>query len=184
MSIKNKIASIYFLFILFLVFIAISIHHFFVINITTEIEKKYISEDVKKLDNYIEMEKESLLGLTKDWAAWTDAWLFMQGKNSSFIKNNLTVEAFVNNKVNLIAYFDLNGRLKQGAWYDIKTKKLLPVDSRVWEKYVKRVLDINDLKNPCMAGFGFKDDIPFFSRSMSCLKKRFFRSLSRISHNG
>ncbi|MDI6713539.1 MAG: diguanylate cyclase [Thermodesulfovibrio sp.] len=173
MSIKRKIIFVYSLFILSLILSTVFVHQFFIRNTILDIEKNYIIEDLKKLVHYFDNEKQNLLGLTKDWASWTDAWLFMQDKNPSFIENNLTMESFINNKVNLIAYFDLKGKLKRGFEYYSETNKLSVVDEKFWGKYIEKILKIterNSLKMHSLVGFTFRNDKPYLVAVCPVLK--------------
>lgn len=163
MSLKTKIFLSYCLFLISLILLTIFIIHFTVRKTTETIEEKYLNEDVVKLINFLDSEKNNLLGLTKDWAAWTDAWLFMQGRNPKFIENNLNLETFQNNDVFLIAYFDLNGRLKKGLEYTQANNKLLPVEEAFWKKFLERYLSLYDrvdLKISGFTGFSFIGDMP------------------------
>ena len=176
MSVKKKIIFVYSLFIVSLILSTILIHQFFIKNTILDIEKNYLVEDLTQLDNYFETEKQNLLDLTKDWSAWTDAWLFMQDKNPSFIKNNLTIESFINNKVNLIAYFDLNGKLKKGFEYYSEAKKLSEVSENFWGKYIEKILKMagrNSLKMQSLVGFTFKNDKPYLVAVCPVLKSEF-----------
>ena len=173
MSIKKKIFFVYFLFIASLILSTIFIHQFFIKSTILDIEKNYIIEDLKKLDNYFHTEKQNLLGLTKDWSSWTDAWLFMQNKNPSFIENNLTKESFINNKVNLIAYFDLKGKLKEGFEYYSETDKLSAVNQNFWGKYVQKFLAISKIESSKtfgLVGFTFRNDKPYLVAVCPVLK--------------
>ena len=176
MSITKKFVFVYSLFIVFLILSTVLIHQFFIKNTILDIEKNYIIEDLKKLDNFFNTEKQNLLVLTQNWSARTDAWLFMQDKNPSFIENNLTIESFTNNKVNLIAYFDLKGKLKKGFEYYSETKKLSAVDEYFWGKYIEKILKMterNSLKMQSLVGFTFKNDKPYLVAVCPVLKSDF-----------
>lgn len=163
MSLKTKIFLSYCIFIISLILLTIFIIHFTVRKTTETIEEKYLIDDVGKLINYLDSEKKNFLGLTKDWAAWTEAWLFMQGRNPKFIENNLNLETFQNNDVFLIAYFDINGRLKKGLEYKEAYNKFIPVEEDFWKKFLERYVslyDRPDLKIPGFTGFSFKGDMP------------------------
>lgn len=58
--------------------------------------------------------------MTKDWAAWNEAWLYLQDKNPAFVSNNLTVETWINNKLYLLSYIDMEGNVKFSGCYDEK----------------------------------------------------------------
>lgn len=146
-----------------LILLTIGFTQFIIKETINNIEERLTLDDIKKLKHILNLERQSLLGLTKDWASWTDAWLFMQGKNPSFPENNITPETFTNNKINLLAYFDLKGKIKGGSEYYNKSKKLLPVNEEFWSKYIQKALSLYDkldLKEQGLTGISFKDDKP------------------------
>lgn len=176
MSIKTKVAFVYSLFIFSLILLTLFMSQSFIKDTVSNIEENYIVEDLKKLKGYLDSEKENLLSLAKDWSAWTDAWLYMQGKNPKFIESNLTVESFINNKITLLAYFDLKGKLKNGAEYEQSSKNLLPVDKKFWGKYIERFLATTDrtsLKLPSFVGLSFKNNKPILVAVCPVLKSDF-----------
>ncbi len=173
MSIKRKFIILYIIYSLFSVALIFSFYQIFIKNFVNTIEEKVISDDAGRLKIYIQSEYENLLGLTKDWAAWTDAWLYMQNKNPSFEAGNITKEALENNKVNLIAYYDLEGQLKGGRELEPKSQKSVPVNTKIWEKYVKHYISKQEIKNPGLVGITFIDDIPYFVVVFEVLKSDF-----------
>ncbi|GAB6182592.1 hypothetical protein JCM13991_03330 [Thermodesulfovibrio hydrogeniphilus] len=173
MTIKRKFILLYIFYGLLSIVLIFSFYQAFIKNFVNTIEEKVISDDTSKLKIYIQSEYENLLGLTKDWAAWDDARLYMQNKNPSFDIVNITKESLENNKVNLIAYFDLNGQLKGGTELDPKTQKIVPVNTKIWEKYVKHYVSKQEFKNQGLVGITFIDDIPFIVAVFEVLKGDF-----------
>ncbi len=140
-----------------------------------------MNENLNKLKNYYNNEKENLLSLTKDWAAWTDAWLYMQDRNPQFIKNNLTKEAFINNEVILIAYFDTKSRLKSGFEYNMDLDKLQKVDEKFWLPLLKKYLSLkkeSNLKKEGITVIGFRDKNPILISIHPVLKSDFSGKIS------
>ncbi len=145
------------------------------------IEKNLFMEDIEKLKKIIELEKSDLTGLTKDWAAWTEAWLFMQDRNPNFIENNLTKEAFINNKVILIAYFDTKSRLKDGFEYNLDLDKLQRVDEKFWLPLLKKYISLkrdNKLKKEGITVIGFRDKNQILISIQPVLKSDFSGKVS------
>ncbi len=145
------------------------------------IEKNLFMEDIEKLKKIIELEKSDLTGLTKDWAAWTEAWLFMQDRNPNFIENNLTKEAFINNKVILIAYFDTKSRLKDGFEYNLDLDKLQRVDEKFWSPLLKKYISLkrdDELKKEGITVIGFRDKNQILISIQPVLKSDFSGKVS------
>ncbi|MCS7278758.1 MAG: diguanylate cyclase [Thermodesulfobacteriaceae bacterium] len=133
MKLKPKfvLASL-FLLTIFLIS-SLLLYQFFLKEILLELEKKFVTNRIKQLLTYLEIEKEGLLGFTKDWAAWSEAYLFLKGKNPNFPKVNLTVESWTNNNLSILLYVDRSGNPLAGGFYDKKIQKVIPID-KSWVK--------------------------------------------------
>ncbi len=176
MTIKKKFILLYIFYCLFSVVLIFSFYQLIIKNFVETVEKKIVSDDVVKLKKYLESEFEALLGLTKDWAAWTDAWLYMQNKNHSFADVNITNESLENNKIVLLAYYDLNGQLKEGKELDPKSQKIVSVKTKIWEIYVKYYISLTNkqyIKNKGLVGITFIDKIPYIVAVFEVLKSDF-----------
>lgn len=114
------------LFITILLFLSVS--YLFISNFSKEtflsLEKEEAKAHAEKIELYFERELTNLYNLTKDWAAWDDAYLFMQNKNPDFVKKNIIPETFKNLKIDLLLYTYLDGNVKAGGLYDRKTQKI------------------------------------------------------------
>lgn len=156
MNIKNKFTFVFLFFIACMLSLTAFTYNLFIKNEVSNLEKTYIKENLTQLNTYLDTEKDSLLSLTKDWAAWTDAWLFMKGKNPNFPENNITIESFINNNLYLIAYFDLSGNLKAGFTYDAANNNLIIARESFWKKFTnfksEKSLTLKDIKS---VGFSF-----------------------------
>ena len=56
-----------------------------------------------------------------DWAAWDDAYAFVQDGNMDFIRSNLVRTTFIDNRLNVIILLDLKGRILWNKVLDLKT---------------------------------------------------------------
>ena len=54
-----------------------------------------------------------------DWAIWDDAYAFVVDGNRDFVKSNLTEQAFLGLKLNLIVFADTSGRIIWGQGFDL-----------------------------------------------------------------
>lgn len=171
MSIKKRLAIFV---LILLIFIALSSYIFVEVIIKStllEIERNLVEEQVKRVCVSIENDQKRLLGLTKDWAEWTDAWLFMRGKNPSFPKENLTVESFENNQLNLVAYLDADGNLKAGGYFIENQRKVKEVDETYVFQIFYFLMQNFDLTSPIShVGIHEFNGKPMFLAANSVLK--------------
>lgn len=180
LSIRKKFALGFIVFIGGILLLTGVAYHFFIKDEVLGIEKNYVKEDLLLLNKYIDLEQENLLSITKDWAAWTDAWLFIQGKNPTFAKNNITAEAFVNNNLSLMAYFDIKGNLVCGYEYDYKSKALTNIDKNFWMPYLEKAIAAGKNAKPINSpsGFTFRKGKPLLVASYPVLKSDYSGELA------
>ncbi|QER41824.1 diguanylate cyclase [Thermodesulfobacterium sp. TA1] len=133
MRLKHKI--LLWLFTQLILFFGLSwfIYLLFVQKSFFKIEKEWVFSIASEVIKYLEVEKKRSELLTRDWAVWDDAYDFLTGKMPNFPKSNLNRETYVNNKLSVIAYLFLDGKVKAGGFYDKKADQILPVDP-VWLK--------------------------------------------------
>jgi diguanylate cyclase (GGDEF)-like protein/PAS domain S-box-containing protein len=65
--------------------------------------------------------------ITSDYSGWDEAYRFVQDKNHGFIKSNLADAVYSKLKLNLVAYFDAEGRMTYGRMHDYRSKSDLPI---------------------------------------------------------
>uniref|UniRef100_A0A7V4JQ76 diguanylate cyclase n=1 Tax=Thermodesulfobacterium geofontis TaxID=1295609 RepID=A0A7V4JQ76_9BACT len=119
----------FFLLLSIFIFTFLLISYFFIFKFLESnflsLEKENSKEVVNKIEIYLKNEIAKLHNLAKDWAAWDDAYLFMEDKNSEkFIKTNLIPSTYLNLKVDLLIYTYLNGKIKAGGLFDKENKKI------------------------------------------------------------
>lgn len=91
------------------------------------LENKETMADVERTRNTLNSILFSVKLLNADWAQWDDAYTFMKNKNQAFIKSNLSFTTFANANINLVMFFDTNGKLFYGLNYDLALKKFVPI---------------------------------------------------------
>jgi diguanylate cyclase (GGDEF)-like protein len=93
----------------------------------TRLERTDLIADIERTRNTFNTILHSIYLLNADWAQWDDAYQFMIDKNNSFIRSNLSFTTFANSNINLILFFDAQGKLFYGADYDLRQKKFVPI---------------------------------------------------------
>ena len=91
------------------------------------LENKEMMADVARTRNTLNSMLFSVKLLNADWAQWDEAYNFMKNKNPAFIKTNLTYTTFAKANMNLILFFNTDGKLFYGLNYDLILKKFQPI---------------------------------------------------------
>lgn len=55
-----------------------------------------------------------------DWSSWDDVYAFIKDKNPRFISSNLADETFATQKISVMAFVDLQGRIVCGKSFDVE----------------------------------------------------------------
>jgi len=125
MKLRNKILiGIGLVWIIFLV-LTYAGSNVFLIRSFLSLEKDRADRDLGRVDQALDQFDYSLYTYTSDWAHWNDLYDYMQGKNPSFVPNNLNMTAFVNSTINLISYWDKTGKLAVGIAIDTDNSKYI-----------------------------------------------------------
>ena len=97
------------------------------VNEYARLEYNQTVDDVQRASNILTSLMSSLNLLSTDWSQWDDSYSFMQNKNQKFINSNLVANTFAINKLNLILFFDTNGKLYYGLNYNLEKNKFMPL---------------------------------------------------------
>ena len=108
--------------------------NFFVVRETVypsfaELEKQKAEENVDRVIQSIDNEIKHLGLFTSDWAAWDDTYEFIVDQNEDYAESNLVWSSFASGNLNLIHFYDRQGRLVWGESYDLETKEPLDLDT-------------------------------------------------------
>jgi diguanylate cyclase (GGDEF)-like protein len=124
MKLKNKtLFTICVAWLLFLTLAYIGSNRF-LIHSFLHLEKERANTDLDRIDHALDQANYSLDTFISDWAHWNELYLFMQGRNPSFLANNLTLTTFINARINLITIWDKNGQLVKGVAIDTENRKI------------------------------------------------------------
>ncbi|MCX7995753.1 MAG: diguanylate cyclase [candidate division WOR-3 bacterium] len=80
--------------------------------------RKHISDKIEMVSKLIDAERKRLVQINKDWGAWDETYLFVQGKNTEYIKINLIPSSFITLDIQLLIYYDLYGNIIYSGEYD------------------------------------------------------------------
>nr|WP_320192828.1 CHASE4 domain-containing protein [uncultured Desulfobacter sp.] len=84
-------------------------------------ERLEAEKDLNRCLEALRREIHYLDEFVHDWAAWDDAYAFVQDANMDFIRSNLVYTTFIDNRLNLIMVLDLEGRVLWKKIVDLKS---------------------------------------------------------------
>ncbi|GEM_PF-1533093 len=138
-AIGSSLAIIWLGVVAFIVVLLI-ILRFVVLRSFVELERQNTLENLYRVLNAIAEEKEDLNAKSTDWAAWDDAYRFVEDRNEAFIHSNFVLSAFTGVGINLIAYTDVAGEIVYARWHDPGSDTVVPIPEDV-----RRALYSDDL---------------------------------------
>ncbi|MBF0173200.1 MAG: HAMP domain-containing protein [Magnetococcales bacterium] len=100
------------------------------------LEKKEAAKNLDRVVESIQRERKHISLLSSDWAAWEDAYEFVNHPSQAFIASNLNPESLAGIRLNLIYFYDLQGTLVWGKYYDAARKAFVP-----WPDLPPRITD-------------------------------------------
>ena len=103
------------------------IHRFVVFPSYVGLERFEAQKDLNRCIEALRREIHHLNALAHDWAAWDDAYEFVADLDAEFIESNLQVPTFVDNKLNVVVFLDLEGCVLWRKVLDFRTRTELDV---------------------------------------------------------
>jgi diguanylate cyclase (GGDEF)-like protein/PAS domain S-box-containing protein len=118
--------------ILCLILALSSISQSIILDGFVEQETDNTRQDVTRATNALHEELSTLAATAIDWAFWDDTYQFVQDANPAYVESNLApVTGFVNNRVDLMLFFDRDGRLVFGKAVDVTAQEERPLSARL-----------------------------------------------------
>lgn len=114
----------------------------------SQLEVDELKKEIDRFKLLIEEEKTFIARRFVDWAAWDDAYKFVQDGNSKFQRTNLITPTLINLEVNLLMYLDLNKNLVGGNAYDGVTQTEIPELINKFLAYLKQHPRFFSFSNP------------------------------------
>jgi sensor domain CHASE-containing protein len=106
------------------------------------LEHDAAEKDLIRAQRAIQADLEQLKSNTGDWAPWDDAHAYVRGENPDFISINADIPTLINLDLNLMLFFDLDGKqlwgqlVQDGIGADLTTLGLFDVESRVTDRLI------------------------------------------------
>jgi len=121
MKLKTKILGVLLAVLLLYGVLSYAIERFVVFPSFVLQEKLEAEKDLNRCLEALRREIHYLDEFVHDWAAWDDAYEFVQNTNMDFIRSNLVRTTFIDNRLNVIILLDLDGRILWKKMLDLKT---------------------------------------------------------------
>jgi len=128
MTVKKKIIASVFVVVLIFLGLQLVMDYVYVLPTIEKLETEAAEKDIKRAVMTVRRELDYLSFLCQSWAEWDDSYRFMKDRNSGFIASNLGEKGFVNNRVTLIFFLDLEGRVVWGKCYSEELGEFISID--------------------------------------------------------
>lgn len=121
MKLKTKILGVLLAVLLLYGLLSYGIERFVVFPSFVLQERLEAEKDLNRCLEALRREIHYLDEFVHDWAAWDDAYEFVQNTNMDFIRSNLVRTTFIDNRLNVIMLLDPDGRVLWKKMLDLKT---------------------------------------------------------------
>ena len=122
-SLRQKIALLSFITILFFAFLAYSWLHGVVLRSFKTLEKEDALKEIKAISHIISYELGHIQRSAEDWAFWDDTYKYVQSKDKRYEESNLVTNTFIETHLNLILITDIKGKIVYKGSYDFRQNK-------------------------------------------------------------
>ncbi|MFC2056511.1 CHASE4 domain-containing protein [Chloroflexota bacterium] len=127
MNLRTKTLLIIGLSFICLAGIIYAISQFVLLEGLTTIEEHDTRQNVERALGTLSYLVSDLEAKTVHQAAWDDTYTFIEDTNNEYIRSNLTYEAFINLRLNLMLFFDSSGQLVFGKAFDLDNEEEIPI---------------------------------------------------------
>lgn len=103
-------------------------------NFTDE-EKQDTTNDVLQVEEVLNNEISSLSEKGIDWSAWDDTYRFIDDLNQEYIKVNLVDSTLSGLRLNMMAFFNIEGKMVMAKGFDLHDSRETPV-SPSFKKFI------------------------------------------------
>ena len=87
----------------------------------SHVERNFMMRNLARAENAISDQVSSMGRSAADWAAWDDAYRFVQDRNKSFVDANLGKDVFEDLHVDIVLFLDTDGA--PALWRDVRPRE-------------------------------------------------------------
>ncbi|MEM0981667.1 MAG: adenylate/guanylate cyclase domain-containing protein, partial [Cyanobacteria bacterium P01_H01_bin.58] len=92
-----------------------------------QLEKQDAQRNLQRIEEVLTSDLNQLQFLTEDWAAWNDAYTFIDDVNPDFIDSNFEDNVFASLELNFIVFVNTEGDIVYGKGYDLEAEEPVPI---------------------------------------------------------
>ena len=118
MTLKKKIPGILLVLMTMAALSDFAVHRWVIYPNYTAMEQAQAKKELTRCVAALQDEISHLDAFVNDWAAWDDTCRFVAERGTAYIDSNLGPQTFLDNSLNLIAFYDPQGRMVWGGTYD------------------------------------------------------------------
>ncbi len=127
MTVKKKIIVTVFSVVSIFLALQILMDYRYVLPTIEKLESEAVEKDLKRAVMAVSRELDHLSFFCHGWAEWDDSYNFVLDHNSEFIASNLGPKSFINNRVALVYFIDLAGRVVWGRCYSHELDEFISI---------------------------------------------------------
>ncbi|MDQ7786976.1 MAG: diguanylate cyclase [Thermodesulfovibrionales bacterium] len=166
MSLHKKTLAITVLTIGSLMLVLFLIARFILLNSAAVLEEQEVRKNVERVLYAFREDLATLNNTADDWAAWDDTYSFVNGEYDDYVKVNLVDSTFVSQRLNLVLFLNVRGRMVFGKAFNLPQEEAMPVPEDIQQHLVpdSPVLRHTDL-NSNVSGIILLKDAPMLVSS-------------------
>ncbi|HML53545.1 MAG TPA: CHASE4 domain-containing protein [Solidesulfovibrio magneticus] len=82
------------------------------------LERQAVTENLHRVQNALGRDLKNLEGMAADWGLWDDTYHYLQTGDEAYVEANLTAQSFGELRLDMLALYDVAGRLAAARRYD------------------------------------------------------------------
>lgn len=84
----------------------------------SNLERGIVAENVERARQGLLNVINRIDSLALDWASWDDSYAFINDRNLHFIESNLNDQTLINQRLNVVIFFDAKGQIAYSKYFD------------------------------------------------------------------
>jgi signal transduction histidine kinase len=127
MSLKMKILGILLALMAMAAIMDFAVHRWVIYPNYAALERAQAEKDLARCAAALEDEIEHLDAFANDWSTWDDTYRFVKDRNQAYIASNLGYRTFLDNRINLIAFYNPGGSRVWSRTCDLAADEPVPI---------------------------------------------------------
>jgi signal transduction histidine kinase/CheY-like chemotaxis protein/HPt (histidine-containing phosphotransfer) domain-containing protein len=98
-----------------------------------ELQSQLAQSDVSRVVRALESTAQYMDTMGGEYSQWDDTYAFIQGEHPTYVEENLYTNFYYDFDVNMMLFYDRQGRLMWGHVLDLETDQIMPMDRVFFE---------------------------------------------------